>query len=66
MEKDIVNETVDANIKINNQLEDGQVHTAKSGLPEAEKANVQMQESFRGENEEHDINASPAAIVTPS
>jgi hypothetical protein len=59
------NEAVKANKKINEILEDGRVHESVSGRSEAEMANLELQNQFGAENEEHDINASSVAIVTP-
>jgi hypothetical protein len=61
----IDNEAVKANKKINEILEDGKVHESVSGRSEAETVNLELQNQFSGENEEHDINASPVVVVTP-
>jgi C-terminal processing protease CtpA/Prc len=68
MEKDMnsANETVEANIKINEQLEDGKVHASTERSSEAETANLQMQDQFRGENEQPAESVSPAFIYNPS
>jgi hypothetical protein len=58
------NETVEANIEINKQLEDGKVHAPIQAQSEAEKANLELQEQFRSD-EQKDIRTSPAAISTP-
>jgi hypothetical protein len=57
--------TVEANIEINNQLEDGKVHTPIQANNEAEQANLELQNLFNNEAEQHDIRSSPAAISTP-
>ncbi len=68
MEKDMnsANETVEANIKINEQLEDGKVHASTERSSEAETANLQMQDQFRGENEQTSEGVSGAFIYNPS
>jgi hypothetical protein len=68
MEKDTTssNETVEANIKINQQLEDGKVHASTERSSEAESANLQMQDRFRGENEQSSKGISGAFIYNPS
>jgi hypothetical protein len=68
MEKDTTssNETVEANIKINQQLEDGKVHASTERSSEAESANLQMQDRFRGENEQSSEDISGAFIYNPS
>jgi hypothetical protein len=68
MEKDTTssNETVEANIKINQQLEDGKVHASTERSSEAESANLQMQDRFRGENEQSSEGISGAFIYNPS
>ncbi len=60
------NETVEANIKINTQLEDGKVHASTERSSEAESANLQMQDQFRGENEQLSENVSGAFIYNPA
>ncbi|MEH7504532.1 hypothetical protein V7152_21370 [Neobacillus drentensis] len=60
------NETVEANIKINEQLEDGKVHASTERSSEAETANLQMQDQFRGENEQTSEGVSGAFIYNPS
>ncbi len=57
--------TVEANIEINNQLEDGKVHTPIQANSEAEQANLELQNLFSNEAEDHDLRTSPAAISTP-
>lgn len=57
--------TVEANIEINNQLEDGKVHTPIQANTEAEAANLELQNLFQNEDEHHDLRTSPAAISTP-
>lgn len=57
-------ETSQANIKLNKQLEDGKIHAPILGS-EAEKANIELQEQFSGDNEQKDLSTSPTAIVTP-
>ncbi|MFP5114312.1 hypothetical protein ACSU64_18285 [Bacillaceae bacterium C204] len=68
MKKDTTssNETVEANIKINQQLEDGKVHASTERSSEAESANLQMQDRFRGENEQSSEGISGAFIYNPS
>ena len=68
MEKDTTssNETVEANIKINQQLEDGKVHASTERSSEAESANLQMQDRFRGENDQSSEGISGAFIYNPS
>jgi hypothetical protein len=58
------NETVEANIKINTQLEDGKVHASTERSSEAESANLQMQDQFRGENEQPSENVSVHLFIT--
>lgn len=58
------NDAVEANIEINKQLEDGEVHAPIQAQSEAEKANVELQSRFN-HNENKDIRTSPAAISTP-
>ncbi|MFL6562449.1 MAG: hypothetical protein ACJ8MO_40905 [Bacillus sp. (in: firmicutes)] len=60
------NDTVEANIKINEQLEDGKVHAFTERSSEAESANLQMQDQFRGENEQSSEGVSGAFIYNPS
>ncbi|WML50429.1 hypothetical protein RCG23_12375 [Neobacillus sp. PS3-34] len=45
------NETIQANLEINEQLEDGKVHASAKGETEAQSANLEMQDRFRGEKE---------------
>lgn len=59
-----VNDTVESNIKINKQLEDGKVHAPISGT-ETEMANIELQEQFSSDSEQSDIRTSPTSIVTP-
>lgn len=68
MKKDtnLANEAVEANIKINEQLEDGKVHASTKGRSEAESANLQMQDRFRGESEQPPEGVSPAFIYNPA
>lgn len=68
MEKDTnsTNDTVEANIKINQQLEDGKVHASTKRSSEAESANLQMQDQFRGENDQPSEGISGAFIYNPS
>lgn len=58
------NKIVEANIDINNQLEDGKVHEPVQASSEAEKANIELQNQFN-HDEHKDIRTSPAAIITP-
>ncbi|MEC1521975.1 hypothetical protein P9D43_08020 [Neobacillus niacini] len=58
------NKIVEANIDINNQLEDGKVHEPVQASSEAEKANIELQNQFN-HDEHKDIRTSPAAIATP-
>ncbi|TDL72285.1 hypothetical protein E2R56_17805 [Rhodococcus qingshengii] len=58
------NDTVEANIEINRQLEDGKVHAPVEAQSEAERANLDLQNQFNNE-ENKDIRTSPAAISTP-
>jgi hypothetical protein len=68
MAKDMnsANDTVEANIKINEQLEDGKVHASTERSSEAESANLQMQDQFRGENKQSSEGISGAFIYNPS
>lgn len=68
MDKDTntANETVEANSKINQRLEDGKVHASTEGSSEAESANLQMQDRFRGEKVQSAEGVSPAYIYNPS
>jgi hypothetical protein len=59
-----VNNTVEANIEINNQLEDGTVHAPIQAQSEAERANLELQNQFNNDGNK-DIRTSPAAISTP-
>jgi hypothetical protein len=59
-----VNDTVEANIDINKQLEDGKVPAPVQAQSEAEKANIDLQNQFNNEGNK-DIRTSPAAISTP-
>ncbi|WHY00654.1 hypothetical protein [Neobacillus sp. DY30] len=58
------NAAVEANIKINKQLEDGEVHAPIQAQSEADRANIELQNQFNN-NENKDIRTSPAAISTP-
>lgn len=58
------NDTVEANIEINRQLEDGKVHAPVEEQSEAERANIDLQNQFNNEGNK-DIRTSPAAISTP-
>jgi hypothetical protein len=58
------NDTVEANIEINRQLEDGKVHTPVEAQSEAERANIDLQNQFNNDGNK-DIRTSPAAISTP-
>lgn len=57
-------DTVEANIEINRQLEDGKVHAPVEAQSEAERANIDLQNQFNNEGNK-DIRTSPAAISTP-
>jgi hypothetical protein len=57
-------DTVEANIDINKQLEDGEVHAPIQTQSEAEKANLELQEQFSNDGRK-DLRTSPAAISTP-
>jgi hypothetical protein len=58
------NDTVEVNIEINRQLEDGKVHAPVEAQSEAERANIDLQNQFNNEGNK-DIRTSPAAISTP-
>ncbi|MFJ5759485.1 hypothetical protein ACIQAA_10190 [Neobacillus sp. NPDC093182] len=58
------NDTVEANIEINKQLEDGTVHEPIQSQSETERANIELQNQFNNEGKK-DIRTSPAAISTP-
>lgn len=58
------NDTVEANIEINRQLEDGKVQFPIQAQSEAERANIDLQNQFNNEGNK-DIRTSPAAISTP-
>jgi hypothetical protein len=58
------NDTVEANIEINRQLEDGKVQAPIQVQSEAERANIDLQNQFNNEGNK-DIRTSPAAISTP-
>lgn len=58
------NDTVEANIEINKQLEDGTVHAPIQAQSEVERANVELQNQFNNDGSK-DIRTSPAAISTP-
>ncbi|SDM99960.1 hypothetical protein [Bacillus sp. OK048] len=58
------NNTVEANNKINEQLEDGKVHAPIQANSEAERANLELQNQFNQE-EQQNLRISPAAISTP-
>jgi hypothetical protein len=64
MEKE--NETVKANKKMVEQLEDWDVHSASQGRNEAESANLQMRDQFRGKHEKPAEGVSPAYVYTPA
>jgi hypothetical protein len=64
MEKE--NETVDANKKIIEQLEDWKAPSSLQGSTESEQANLEMRDQFRGENENPAEGVSPAFIYTPA
>ena len=56
--------TVEANIEINKQLEDGTVHAPIQAQSEVERANIKLQNQFNNDDKK-DIRTSPAAISTP-
>jgi hypothetical protein len=58
------NNTVEANIELNRQLEDGEVHAPVEAQSEAERANIDLQNQFNNDGNK-DIRTSPAAISTP-
>jgi hypothetical protein len=58
------NDTVEANIELNRQLEDGEVHAPVEAHSEAERANIDLQNQFNNAGNK-DIRTSPAAISTP-
>ena len=58
------NDTVEANIEINRQLEDGKVQAPVEAQSEAERTNIDLQNQFNNEGNK-DIRTSPAAISTP-
>lgn len=64
MEKE--NETIQANLEINEQLEDGKVHASAKGETEAQSANLEMQDRFRGEKEKPAEGVSPAFVYNPA
>jgi hypothetical protein len=68
MKKDQIdsNETVKANIKMNEQLEDGKIHASTRGRTEAESANLEMQDRFRGENAQPAEGISSAFVYAPA
>ena len=61
---DSTNDTIEANIEINKQLEDGKVHAPIRAQSEAERANLELQDQFNND-EQKDLRTSPAAISTP-
>jgi hypothetical protein len=61
---DTAKDTVEANIDINKQLEDGKVHAPIQAQSDAEKANLELQEQFSNDGQK-DFRTSPAAISTP-
>jgi hypothetical protein len=58
------NDTVEANIEINKQLEDGKVHEPIQSQSDAERANIELQNQFNSDGNK-DLRTSPAAISTP-
>lgn len=64
-------EAVEANIALNDRLEDGHVHASTEGLSEAESANIKLQEAFYDDSEKNDIaptymnNNTPAIKINP-
>ena len=56
--------TVEANIEINKQLEDGTVHAPIQSQSEVERANIELQNQFNNDGNK-DLRTSPAAISTP-
>ncbi|WP_342433672.1 hypothetical protein [Neobacillus sp. FSL H8-0543] len=66
MKNNSTNEAVEANIEINKQLEDGKLHAPIQAHSEAERANLELQNQFsNNDDDQKDLRASPAAIVTP-
>ena len=65
MKNNSTNEAVEANIEINKQLEDGKLNAPIQAQSEAERANLELQNQFSNDDDQKDIRASPAAIVTP-
>lgn len=65
-EQEFSNDTVQANLKINEQLEDGKVHASTRGRSEAESANLEMQDRFRGENAQPAEGISSAFVYAPA
>jgi hypothetical protein len=65
-DENAANETVEANIKINEQLEDGKVHASTERRSAAESANLEMQDQFRGEQKQPSEGVSGAFIFNPS
>ena len=61
---DSTNDTIEANIEINKQLEDGKVQVPIRAQSEAERANLELQDQFNND-EQKDLRTSPAAISTP-
>jgi hypothetical protein len=59
-----VKNIVEANIKINKQLEDGEVQEPIQSKSETERANIELQNQFNNDGNK-DIRTSPAAISTP-
>ncbi|MEH7180768.1 hypothetical protein [Neobacillus vireti] len=62
--QDSTNDTIEANIAINKQLEDGKVHEPIQAESEAERANIELQNQINND-ESKDLRTSPAAISTP-
>jgi hypothetical protein len=60
----LANDTVEANIEINKQLEDGKVHEPLQSKTDTERANIELQNQFDND-EKKDVRTSPAAISTP-
>jgi hypothetical protein len=56
--------TVEANIEINQHLEDGTIHEPIQSKTETERANIELQNQFDNDGKK-DVRTSPAAISTP-
>lgn len=56
--------TVETNIEINKQLEDGKVRAPIQANSEAERANLELQNQFNQEEKQNPL-TSPVTISTP-